>query len=529
MKIQLEVSRNRFSYFEAPELDFSNRENFSIHVHIINNGDTPITAPNPTANMNWQPTYTVTGPSYPQGYTFSMRDILSKNSYIPVDSPSHKEKIPYITEIPPGTTHKANWNPGSILNFPQPGTHKLTLNMNWQGLKLQSNTVTINIEPVTLSSHQLIAEKSSEDTRININVFFLRTMGTTTDISKANFSEDKDIMSIMFHSIFPLTLIAPRIKVFSPPLANSKSTVKRNIIANNKTLSTIDSDKDQSEITLDFIPELIQPAVVGIDGKTDLFVLDKPNKTLNLIQFSALSQRTVFDPDKVVPLKQNPDGTWPDPPPSPRKPEPGDPATLLWTIKLPNTPLYHRASIAPPGEDEKRGAVLVSAVDEGSVISVVRAAKDAPEPDIQHLSIKGLHPVADSVPDIYLTADGELHAAVILISPPVENQPVKVFLLHIAWDKKEGIAPEMQQREITQLPALPEAIAIAYSLAPGQANKISWAILQQNGQVLGNNAPDKPLNLNDEPILPLQLLSLDIGTFLLISDKENVFDFQRLY
>ncbi len=517
MKINIKTQKNIFS----------NKEDLPVNIRVINNSNTSIEAPDPGKNTNWQTTYTLTGPSYPQGYSFNLHDLYqrktnkklkkSTSDTIKIEPNSYYDSVFWLNRIP----------------FPEPGKHTLTLNLDWEGIQAQSNTITINIKPATFSLCQLVTEKIIGNS-INIDLYCLQTIDTEKNIIKATFHENMQIMSVSIKSISVLAPLSSATQGIITPEAYSIETLTSPGILTEKTLSTINSSIKKSKITLDFTPDLILPASTDASGQMTLYILNTHDNSMSIISFAPSTQilpNSILSEPLEAPYsaqdKQNPDGTWSDP--SPGKPEPGDPATLLWTVKLPNTPLYHRASIAPPGEDEKRGAVLVSAVNEGSVISVVRAAKDAPEPEIQHLSIKGLHPVADSVPDIYLTADGELHAAVILISPPVENQPVKVFLLHIAWDKKEGIAPEMQQREITQLPALPEAIAIAYSLAPGQANKISWAILQQNGQVLGNNAPDKPLNLNDEPILPLQLLSLDIGTFLLISDKENVFDFQRLY
>src|SRR5438105_2394210 len=64
---------------ELAQERFVTKESIVARIVIRNTGSTPIDVPNPENNGNTQPVYTISGPSYPKGYSFHFRGVASGN------------------------------------------------------------------------------------------------------------------------------------------------------------------------------------------------------------------------------------------------------------------------------------------------------------------------------------------------------------------------------------------------------------------------------------------------------------------
>ena len=82
-----------------PKSDYVLSEDIEMTVAVTNSTSAAVEIPNPFYRDNWQPVYTITGPSYPQGHTFSFRSIALNR---PAPEP---EDVPLVTvNLAPGET-----------------------------------------------------------------------------------------------------------------------------------------------------------------------------------------------------------------------------------------------------------------------------------------------------------------------------------------------------------------------------------------------------------------------------------------
>jgi hypothetical protein len=63
-------------HLALPQNHFLMKELMALRVVIRNDGASTVDLPNPEDHRNTQPIYTVTGPSFPQGRHFSLRELV---------------------------------------------------------------------------------------------------------------------------------------------------------------------------------------------------------------------------------------------------------------------------------------------------------------------------------------------------------------------------------------------------------------------------------------------------------------------
>ena len=101
--------------------------------------------------------YTITGPSYPKGYSFHFRGVAFGDSR-PVSQPEQGVKI----TLTPGQTLDSSLPLEQLVRFPQPGIHRLVASLQVDGSKATSGPVEFVIEATVIHSLQLLADDGAQ-------------------------------------------------------------------------------------------------------------------------------------------------------------------------------------------------------------------------------------------------------------------------------------------------------------------------------------------------------------------------------
>src|SRR5215472_9290459 len=91
VEIRIELAQERFVI----------KESMVARIMIRNTGSSPIEVPNPENNRNTQPVYTISGPSYPKGYSFHFHGSSGDQNAAPQVEQSS------LVKLDPGQTHEA--------------------------------------------------------------------------------------------------------------------------------------------------------------------------------------------------------------------------------------------------------------------------------------------------------------------------------------------------------------------------------------------------------------------------------------
>jgi hypothetical protein len=518
MKIEAALARQRFA----------SGETIAATVRITNDGTAAVEIPEIHSNQNWQPTYTVTGPAYPQGKTFSFHDAVWGEG---VPSDAKADTAP----IAPGQTKQEVIPLDQMVRLVEPGTYTLTADLVWAGAEAHSSPVTFTIEPSAIRSCQIVVGPGmARSTMLSAYCLQGPAAGpSATQVAMFRYNEQHDAlarMSLNHHSIpseGAESLVAPWLGYAQGPGKPSPRPVYQ---AGSRLAILAFEETGGPGITLPFNPQVVRPALASAKGEQDLFVVDNLGKRLALVRFAR--EGDPGDEDEAEPPAQ------PTPPPEepgkkvarklPPQPPPAKPAAkrprLLWTMSLPASITNGRAALAAPGASESRHAVLVADDPAGTRLLLADAGDGSKVSGISSVNLPALHVRASSEPCLHVDAKGRARAAVILESAPRPDGSLNISLAEVTWEARRA-TPHVEIALLAKLPAAPRAAAVTYSVSARGEHR-AWVLITADGELM-TGAPGLQ-RLQGTPTLPLDLLLTDRFLVLLTLDQFGAPELERL-
>lgn len=476
MQIQLSLPKQRFIAGEA----------MKVTVTLTNSGAQAIEVPDPALNSNWQPTYTVKGPAYERGFTFSFRSAVFQDS-----SPNPVGAKPETVSLQPGQARSSLVPIERLIRLVEPGAYTLIATLEWEGWSVQSQPVAFTIERPGLRSCQLAATPGLQDS-YNIPVFCLQQDPSGEgEVLVAMFQEHLQTEQIVLSNMEPFaTPAAGAETIFSPwmnysglgtpsPRAGWQAGARLGVVDFRET--------EGAQLTLPWVPRIIRPALSPLSGVLDLFLLDEKGTGLSRVRFPAPGQ--------------------------------GGEPTRTETVPLPARAVGGRAALSPQGTGDRRYALLIAESGEDVTLILVDAGSGAEAPGLRSVKVKGLRVLPDSEPALRIDGQGQAHGAVLLGGVPEASGAQAVSLVEVVWPAGESGEPSVKVEEVARLDAAPRATAVAYSLTRG-APRREWVLLTADAtRLVSSLAPGERRMLRGSPLLPLELLVLkELACLLTLSD-----------
>ena len=129
--------------------EFLAGEDIDLQVSLRNSGTAPVEVPNPFHSTNWQPTYTVQGPGYPSGVTFSFRSAVMKSA-----APQGDESSAVLIQLAPGEQTEEGVPLHQWVDLSVPGAYSVTARLRWRSIDVSSAPVNLRIEqPSPVGAH----------------------------------------------------------------------------------------------------------------------------------------------------------------------------------------------------------------------------------------------------------------------------------------------------------------------------------------------------------------------------------------
>jgi hypothetical protein len=479
MKIRIELPRQRYIAKEAMQA----------RVSITNDGAQPIEVPDPAANVNWQPTYLVKGPSFPDGRVFSFRSVV----YGGAGSDAAGRQAMTLA-IAPGQTHSADFPLEQLVAIAKPGEYLLAAALEWGGLKARSDPVSFTIESPDFRSLQLVTAPALQPA-FPINVFAL-TGGAGARVYLATFAADQNTGQIALKSLSNFVPSAPGATTVFGPWMNFHgmgTPAPRAGWQAGATLGLAGFGEPPVSVSLPSAPRIVRPALMTGNGDTDVFALEDAAGRLSMVRF----------------------------------PEAGGPK-VVWTQALPGKVVAASAALGPAQRGDSRIAVVISGRADGLAATLVDAGQGGAAPKLRTVEVAGVQAFAGSEPAARVRADGSVQAALVVTQPASAGAGRRAAVLDLAWPAD---AAALGQGTVTpiaaDLSAQPRAAAAAYTHASGAKDRRDWALVLDNGEVV-SAATGNRQRLSGRAVEPVQLFVGTQGTYLLTLTDEQLPAFEPL-
>ena len=507
MLIRLELAKDRFGA----------RESMPGTVTIVNDGDRVLEVPDPESNSNWQPTYTIRGPAFPDGFTFSMRSAVFRD---PTPNPPGVE--PLTVQLEPGQAHSVCIPLDNLIALTKPGAYTMTANLDWGGRSVQSDPITFRIERPMIRSCRLIARPGLQDTYA-IQVFALQGEGPAAEIQIASYARDPQTDRIVLQSLNRFAAAGAEAEVIVAPWLNYAgigTPPPRAAWQAGDTLSVAGYGEDQAQaLSLPWTPRVVRPALTPRSAELDLFVLGHDGRTLGLVRFPATG-----GDDDIHLLRRSLSGGEDNSPPPPAADEEKLPR-LLWQHELDLPAVAARAALSPEERGDTRHVLLVTATDEAAELSLVEMGPGEKTPTLRTVRVDRWQPLTPSEPALRVDAQGNAHGSVLLASEPKADGTRSIAVADVQWPITEGDA-QLTVREVAV--AAPVASAVSYSLTKSESPRRDWVLLTSDGGALSSCSPDRIRPLQGRPMTPPDLLAIDEFTYVLTVSEAGTLEFERL-
>jgi hypothetical protein len=481
VELQLKLSKSDFAVSEDREMT----------VTVTNRTAAPVEIPNPFHSTNWQPTYTIQGPSYPQGYTFSFRSVALKDKRPDPGVPA------VLVKLAPGEKLEkdvpiADWAP-----IDRPGAYQIVARLRWKGLSIASEPARFNI-----------AGAQAQSVSVGVDVGVASALGEWVEwfndqpggrrLYTALFKRPMiDVHGYKTFSVSPLIEAGAQATDLLSPWTNydrQEELAKWRAWREGSTLVAFAFGQAKTQrLQLGAAPRLvIRPALMTANGDLDVLAIGAEGALL----FSRFSN---FDNPSAAPR-------------------------VLWRLPVSQVPpAAGRAALSSEASGSRRLAVLVS--QDGPDLAVrYLNARDGREPGaFQIARIVNARVIPNTEPALRMDSDGVVHAAF-----PFQTGSGRLAIADLRFGVAGNREGEVKVAELGPAEARPKAAAAGYVVAANGSQRRDWVVLLENGNVIyaGRSSPSR--RLPSTPVLPLQLVLLEAGTYLLTVDAAGAAGFALL-
>jgi hypothetical protein len=201
------------------------------------------------------------------------------------------------------------------------------------------------------------------------------------------------------------------------------------------------------------------------------------------------------------------------------------PAHVLWELPISLPVSSARAALAPQNRGSNRCIFVVGETEGGLTASHLNAGDGSKPGSWVTARIEKAKAIPHSEPALRIDNEGVAHTAILFLQ--TESRRLAIADFRFEPDGKQSGAPKIT--DLTEGEARPiSASAAAYLIASTGSMCRDWIVLLEKGSVLYTARPATPRRLRVTPAIPLQVVVLDAGTYLLTLDSKGAAGFTLL-
>lgn len=460
-----------------PATSFAANEELSLEVAVLNDGPSPVEIPDPFNAFNWQPAYTITGPAYPSGFTFSFRSAVRKD---PRPNPTGVD--PTLIQLAAGEETVSEIPLSDWVKLLVPGRYQLVARLDWHGLQAVSNTVVFDIEAFTVVSAGLGVDVGAPSVR-EPWVGWLREGQGARVLGESIFQELRpDLGEMRRLSVHPAATVGAGATDVLPPFTNYDRKVQLTFWRawrEGTAVFALAAGAPQPEsVDLGPLPLLVRPSLMTEKGELDVYALAGETNELLVARF-----------------------------------RPGAPPRLARGAKLPGRFLSGRAALAPREAGSARHVVVTTVDDDGALLLHHVAAGGGEQLQaVTSISVPGVSPMLNARPGVHVGADGFARVAVLAETDPVER---RFALVEVVFAPVPGNRPAPQVTDLGTLPRPAWSSGASFVMAPGAHDRVDWVVLLEGGDIVSSKSPAAAASTGVPLAFPLEIYSTAKAAYVL--------------
>ncbi|NVJ17162.1 hypothetical protein HV826_23805 [Myxococcus sp. AM010] len=481
MRIQLRLSKAQLV----------TSEDLDVRIALSNESATPLEFPDPFRHSDQSLTYTVTGPEYPKGHAVNHYTVIEREGTQPLGGVVAPQVRLGSGRVLESVVPLQEWVP-----IRQPGRYRVTARLQAAGIDAVSAPIEFEVmtgRPGPASVGVMMGGGPYSGMR----AVWLQHLGGHTLLMQAVFVDetDEEGRGVSRRTAQALGTVEPEATDALSPWTNDAPggeavtwTLWRqgaSILA----LAPPATPQAPFRFDLEAPPaRLVRPPLETHAGELFIPLLGAGALDLRLIRFQSSQDATHVTPGKEVSR-----------------------------VKLAATPVAARATLQPAAVGNGISIILVSEAPGGLDIQHVRATRAGRLRRTASAFIRGLRGLPGSEPGVWIDEAGRVHAA--LVAASLKN-PNQVVLVEVRFRSDGRLEAPARQTALTELPAAARAAVARHCHQPhsDRAGGVNWAILLEDGRLVHAGQREEPVSTTRPVAVPLELLDMLQGTFILTTD-----------
>ncbi|MDP2208157.1 MAG: hypothetical protein Q8K98_05195 [Bacteroidota bacterium] len=472
-------------------------EEIQLVIQISNKYAYPIEIQDPTKLSSSQPEYTVTGPEYPSGKTFSLSSLSREKGDI------HKGQSPVPTiKIEPDSIWEDILPLSSIISFTSSGEYKISSSIKSDTITVESPECTFNISELDLQTVYLglgtrpleegegegVFIQKSTDAAYLYSFVFKETrpdIGETEIISLVNRGE---VSQVANEVIVPWR---------NSPFFNEM--VRWIVWRDGKNIKALNNiSLEPSSFELQEEPAyLVKPALKTTGGNVEVIVVLKNEKELSLITINSSST------------------------------QPGKSGEIKWKIPLPDKPTEISCALASPNLNNGRNvAFVVHRVNEIEIFYTQYHEASSPVP-FQSVKLENAKMLVNAPLAMFVDNEGKVFISVIVVT----DEKLHTCALAEAEIDRDG--KPIGKIKLLNIGSLPEVLtggSILYVEKEGKLERRDIVIATESKGLYWSNGLGelRPVSVSGSPTKPILLCPGKDVSYILYAEPNRGLYFEPL-
>jgi hypothetical protein len=472
-------------------------EEIQLLVQISNKYTHSIEIPDPTKLSSTQPEYTITGPEFPSGKTFSLSSLSrekgninngqSNVSMIKIDSDSTWEDILPLS---------------SLISFTLPGEYKISSSIKSDTITTESPEYTFNISKLDLQTVDLglgtrpLEEGEGEGA-------FIQKSADSCFLYTFVFKEERpDIGEAEIISLVNRCAVGSDVNDILVPWRNApffNEMIRWIIWREGTTVKAINSIiREPISFILPEEPAfLVKPALKVTDGKVEILIVSKDQKEISLVRINGGNN------------------------------EPGKSGEIIWKIPLPDKPTEISCALASPSlENGRHVAFMVHRADEIEMYYTQYSEASSPVP-FQSVRLENAKMLVNAPLAMFVDDEGKVFISVIVVT----DEKSHTCALAESEIKRDGKPNgKMKLLNIGSLPDVLTGGSILYVEKEGKLERRDIVITTESQGLYWSNGVGefRQVSVCGSPTKPMLLSPGKDGSYILYSEPSRGLYFEPL-
>jgi hypothetical protein len=468
---------------EIPQESYLVSESIPVEMKLTNPGPSSIQVPDPTEPGNRRPIYSLAGPGYEKGTTFTYGSAIAKGT--------ERGNVPLqLRRLAPGESVSDAFFLGSRVALKEPGEYRLSAQFDWEGVKTVSETRVFTLRPNAISTASLAMDMFADSVR-SVRAVWIGQGAGTHQLGETVFYQDQHDMVMTLNRARSIQQVGPQAEDPFCPSTNfsraSKMAAWYGWREGNRLLAL---PMNGAPLHLDF-PQpfrIIRAPLMPPSTDLDVFLLSGDSSRLMLARFHHPDLKGTTLPPK-----------------------------LLWTQTLEAPAVAAAATLSAEAAGSQR-LLVITAQDGATLLMTVIDAGDAGNSGpVRTLRIPNAYALPDSQPASYLRQDRSIWISVVISTNPEHTE---LALVDAVIPEQAGNRAEPKITPISQTKNAPKGAATVFDISQSGTATRDWAVLLTDGQVIHAAAGNR-VKLASPPVLPLELVRLAGSTYVLSLQRDG--------